>query len=110
LFDRLKTSTGARELDAPGLSAAYRPLVALIAAAIALFGSMAVCAAAIVVPAPAGAVPVVVALCAGCPLLAGSEFRVLLASRRRAARAAEALGNLRAALARLPETEHPLGL
>jgi hypothetical protein len=81
----------------------------MITAAMALLTSMALCTAAILVPAPAAAIPFVVALCAGCPLLASVEFSAAMASRRRVA-GGEALRSLRAALARLPETEHPLGL
>jgi hypothetical protein len=90
-------------------TAAYRPTMALIAASLAALISMAVCAAAILVPAPVGAVPVVVVICFVCPFWAAREVPSAIASRR-AKRAREvALASLRASLERLPETEHPLG-
>jgi hypothetical protein len=89
----------------------YRPLIALLAAVLAALVGVAVCAAAILVPAPTGAIPFVVAISAGAPLLAGWEIRSAVTSRRRfELRGEKALGRLRSQLERLPETEHPLGL
>jgi len=75
-------------------------------------------AAAALVPAPAAVVPLVAVVCIGCPM-----FAVWDLSRRTGPRPAgdpvpeadraldaKALKDLRRALARLPETRHPLGL
>ena len=106
---------GLKSEDGPGFgvrstAAAYRPTMALVAGAMAALISMAVCAAAILVPAPVGAVPFVVAICVGCPLFAGWEVAPAIASRRADRARHRALASLRATLDRLPETEHPLGL
>ena len=97
--------------DGPGRFAvgAYRPAAGLITGVVAALISMAVCAAAILAPAPIGAVPLVVPVCFGSALLSGREVPLAFASLRRAPRA-RALASLRASLAQLPETEHPLGL
>jgi hypothetical protein len=73
---------------------------------------MAVCVAAVLMPAPAGVLPLIAIVCIGCPMLAGWELaRVAAVSpSRRARREARALADLRRGLARLPEIEHPLGL
>lgn len=89
------------------------PQLILIVAAFALLVSVAVCAGAILVPAPPAAVPLVILVCVGCPLFAAWEVPVALASlrARRARRiGGEALTSLRRSLDELPETEHPLGL
>ena len=54
------------------------------------------------------AIPLVVAICIGCPLFAGWEVPNALAALR-ANRAGKALARLRRSLDELPETEHPLG-
>jgi hypothetical protein len=71
-----------------------------------------VCAAAVLVPAPATVVPVVVAVCVGCPMFAAWELpKAVSALRmRRRKHDARALAALRRSLEQLPETEHPLGL
>jgi hypothetical protein len=81
-------------------------LSALVAATL----STAICAAAIVVPAPVGAVPLVVLSCVLGPLLAGYDIARVHASRPGSRARRRALASLRAGLAQLPETEHPLGL
>jgi hypothetical protein len=82
----------------------------VIAAVLAALAGVAVCAAAILVPAPTAAIPFAVAMSAGCPLFAGWEISAALTSRRQFERSgAKALGRLRSQLERLPETEHPLG-
>jgi hypothetical protein len=72
----------------------------------------AVCAAAVLMPAPAGVLPLIALVCVGCPMLAGWELANVVAASpsRRARREARALADLRRGLARLPEVEHPLGL
>jgi hypothetical protein len=71
-----------------------------------------VCAAAVLVPAPATVVPMVVAVCIGGPIFATWEVpRAVAALRtRRRKHDAKALAALRRSLDALPETEHPLGL
>jgi hypothetical protein len=66
--------------------------------------------AAILVPAPGVAVPAIVLACVGCPVFTAWELPAAiraLSKRRRSE--AEAVAALRTTLARLPETEHPLG-
>jgi hypothetical protein len=93
----------------PGLT--YRPVIALLTAAVAVLAAIALCVAAILHPPPAAAAPFVVAVCVGCPLFAGSELRSALTFRRLGDRlGSDALARLRSQLDTLPETEHPLGL
>jgi hypothetical protein len=83
--------------------------------------SVAACAsllvAAALVPAPVAVLPLVAIVCLGGPMLAVWELSRRVGPRAQgppaAARGgldAEALAELRRALARLPETRHPLGL
>ena len=72
--------------------------------------SMAVCAGAILAPAPAAAVPAVVTACVGAPLFAAWEAPGAIASVRADRSRLKALAGLRRTLDRLPEVEHPLGL
>jgi hypothetical protein len=89
----------------------YRPVIALLGAAVAVFAGMAVGTAAILIPAPVAAVPFAVAIAAGCPLFGGWEIRAAVTFLRSAERRGEnAVERLRAQLERLPEAEHPLGL
>jgi hypothetical protein len=90
--------------------APHRPVMALVVGVVAALIGMAICAAAILVPAPVAAVPFVVTICAACPLLAGWEAASATASRRADRAGHRALASLRSTLDRLPETEHPLGL
>ena len=86
-----------------------RPRLVLIAALLTALVSAATCVGAILVPAPPVAVPLVVAICVGCPMFAGWDVPNALVALR-ARRAGEALAKLRRTLDDLPETEHPLGL
>ncbi len=86
-----------------------QPRLVLLAAVLTAMISAGVCVAAILAPAPAVAIPLVVAICVGCPMFAGWEVPNAL-SALRANRAGNALAKLRRTLDRLPETEHPLGL
>lgn len=99
---RSEPSPAARRVSPRG-----RPRLVLIVAALTSLISMATCAAAILAPAPAAAVPLVVACCVGAPIFAGWEAPGALASVR-ADRTQ--LARLRRALDQLPEVEHPLGL
>jgi hypothetical protein len=85
----------------------------LIASLLTLVVSAGICAGAVLAPAPAAAVPLVVAMCVGLPLFAAWEVPTALVCLRaaRADRAgSRALDKLRRTLEELPETEHPLGL
>jgi hypothetical protein len=81
----------------------------LISAAMTALACMGICAAAILVPAPAAVVPLVVTSCIGAPLFAGWEAPVALASVRADRSRRQALTRLRRSLAQLPEVEHPHG-
>ena len=85
-----------------------QPRLVLLAALLTALISAGVCVGAILAPAPAVAIPLVVAICVGCPMFAGWEVPNALAALR-ARRARKALARLRRSLDRLPETEHPLG-
>jgi hypothetical protein len=89
------------------------PRLILALAALTALVSMAMCAGAVLAPAPPIAVPLVVAICVGCPMFAGWEVpRALVVLRAERVERFErrALVALRKSLAQLPETEHPLGL
>ena len=87
---------------------------ALTAATAAICASL--LAAAVLVPAPAAVLPLVAIVALGCPMFAVWELARRIGPRREADGGgqsrldAEALHELRRALARLPETRHPLGL
>jgi hypothetical protein len=69
--------------------------------------------AAILAHAPVALLPLIVVVCVGCPMVAGWELPSALATfryhRRRVDDNARAVAELRAGLAQLPETSHPLG-
>jgi len=85
-----------------------RPGLVLLVAAVTALISAAICTGAILAPAPGAAIPLVVAICIGCPMFAGWEVPSAIAALR-SNRAGKALRKLRRSLAELPETEHPLG-
>jgi hypothetical protein len=85
-----------------------QPRLVLIAALLTALISGATYVGAILAPAPAVAIPLVVAICVGCPLFAGWEVPTALAALR-ANRAGQALARLRRSLDELPEIQHPLG-
>lgn len=90
-------------------AAPARPRLVVLAAVVTSLISAVVCAGAILAPAPTVAIPLVVAVCIGCPMFAGWEVpNAMLALR--AKRAGRAFARLRRSLDELPETEHPLGL
>jgi hypothetical protein len=68
-----------------------------------------VCVGAVLAPAPAAALPLVVALCVGGPMFACWEVPFALASLRAERAGRDALMSLRQSLEQLPEVEHPLG-
>ena len=86
------------------------PSLVLAAAALTVALSCAVCVAAILAPAPIVAVPLVVAICVGCPIFAGWEAPLAVACLRADRAGGRALARLRQSLEKLPEIEHPLGL
>lgn len=83
----------------------------LICASAALVMLMAagLCSAAILVPAPAAAVPLIAISCAGMPLLAVWRVPVAVAALRDRRVGQLSVAALRRELDRLPETDHPLG-
>ena len=99
--------------DPPSATRRFRtrlqPRLVLLVALVTTLVSMAVCAAAILVPAPAPAVPFVVAVCVGAPLFAGWEAPSALAWLRAERSQRNALAGLRRSLDRLPEVDHPHG-
>jgi len=95
-------------MTVPGPARPAQPRLVLLAALLTALISAGVCVGAILAPAPAVAIPLVVAICVGCPMFAGWEVPNALAALR-ATRARKALARLRRSLDRLPETEHPLG-
>jgi hypothetical protein len=86
-----------------------RPGLVLLVAAVTTLISAAICTGAILAPAPGAAIPLVLAVCIGCPLFAGWQLPDALAALR-SERAGRAFTRLRRSLDELPETEHPLGL
>ncbi len=100
------------ESPAPSLASGAsrpRPRLVLLAVVLSVLTSIALCSAAILAPAPAAAVPVIAAICVGCPMFATWEAPRALALLR-ADRGERALTRLRRSLRQLPEVEHPLGL
>jgi hypothetical protein len=91
-------------------TARREPQLVLAVAVVTALVCMAMCAAAILTPAPAAAVPLVVAMCVGAPMFAGWDVPVALAWVRAERGRGKALDALRRALDELPEVEHPLGL
>lgn len=82
----------------------------LLAALLTALSSAAVCAVAILAPAPAAAVPLVAIICVGCPMFAGWEVPLAVASLQTNRAGGKAMARLRQNLEQLPEVEHPLGL
>jgi hypothetical protein len=82
-------------------------LLTCLLAATAALACAALLSAAALAPPPPAALPFLVVVCVGCPLLAAWELPVALAVLRHRT---GAVGELRRNLADLPETEHPLGL
>ena len=97
-------------LLAGGPASGARPSLTVLAAGLTLLLSAGMCAAAILVPAPAAAVPMLVLICVGCPMFASWELPGAVARLRAERAGASAMSSLRKALSSLPETEHPLGL
>jgi fucose permease len=84
------------------------PHLVLLVAAVSVLSSVALCAAAILVPAPAAVVPLVALICVGVPMSVSWEIPAAVAAMR-ARRGHRALALLREHLERLPEVDHPLG-
>jgi hypothetical protein len=90
-------------------------MVCAVAVVAVLLAGGLLCAA-ILVPAPAAAIPLLGLVCVGLPMLAAWELArthaalggILSALRRRGRLDERALHELRRALERLPETAHPL--
>jgi hypothetical protein len=89
-------------VTAPARTLGQARLACLMAAA-AVLAACGLCAAAILVPAPAAAVPLIVVVCVGLPMLAVWDLSGAVQTLR-------AGRDLRRTLEALPETRHPLGL
>lgn len=86
-----------------------RPRLVLLGAVVTALISAGTCAGAILGHAPPVAIPLVIAICVGCPMFAVWQVPNALAALR-AKRSGKALARLRRSLDELPETDHPLGL
>lgn len=84
------------------LRAVYVALTVLVCAGLV--------SAAVLAHAPATALPLIVLIAIGMPMLAAFELPATLAALRHGRHAGRALSRLRGELDRLPETQHPLGL
>jgi hypothetical protein len=84
-----------------------------VAAAVTAVTCAALLLAAALTPAPPGVLAFAVAICIVCPMLAAWELPRAVAGLRHhrtmVSENARAITELRAGLARLPETKHPLG-
>lgn len=80
-------------------------------AALSLVGSAALCFAAVLMHPPDAAVPLLVIVCIGCPVIGTWDLRAAVATLRHGRRPTNraAIAQFRRSLARLPEIEHPLG-
>jgi hypothetical protein len=96
-----------REMISVRVPSRLRVVLGCVLALIATVASAGILAAAALEPAPVAALPVVILVCLGCPMLAVWELRPSVAGLRRELRA---VAELRRHLDRLPETRHPLGL
>jgi hypothetical protein len=86
------------------------PRYLLMVALLTVLVSVGLCVAAILAPAPAMALPLVVTVCVGCPLFAGWQVPVALQCLRADRSGSRAIRALRRSLKQLPEIQHPLGL
>ncbi len=80
-------------------------------AALTVLACSVLCAAAILLAAPAAVVPFIVGCCIGLPILASWRLPEAIGVLRLSARAADSalVAELRRALSQIPETEHPFG-
>lgn len=101
---------GRLDVAAPAWAASSPPALALVAALLTIVTCAALCAVAIVGRAPDDVVPLIVAICIGCPVLAALQVPGALATHRARRHAARELARMRRSLAKLPDAEHPLGL
>ncbi|HEY1357371.1 MAG TPA: hypothetical protein VGF21_03610 [Thermoleophilaceae bacterium] len=92
-----------RPLPSPG-----QAVLSCVLAAAAALASGGLFAAAALAPAPPAALPLLILICIGCPVLAAWELPVAVAVLRQRPRR-QALSELLRGLDELPETEHPLG-
>jgi hypothetical protein len=95
--------------SAPRRRTRSEPVLVLLAALMTIITSAVLVGAAILAPAPAAVVPIVVIVSIGCPVLASWQIPPVVATLRAKRFATRALSQLHRALAQLPETEHPLG-
>jgi hypothetical protein len=83
-------------------------ILACVSVALTTLTCAALVSAAVLVPAPAVVVPLLVATCIGCPMRAALELPASIAVLR--AGDARLLADMRQDLRQLPETQHPLDL
>jgi hypothetical protein len=96
----------------PPTSRRHAAVICAVAAATA-FVCAALVSAAALVPAPPVVLPLIGAICIGCPLAVREDMRSSISVLRDPALTPlrrRHIGRLRRQLDRLPETEHPLGL
>jgi hypothetical protein len=94
----------------PTRDRAIRICVLVAVTAVASAGLL--CAAALV-PAPPGLLPFIIVVCIACPMLVAADLPHAVAGlrhhRKHIHEDARAIAEMRAGLAELPETSHPLG-
>jgi hypothetical protein len=79
-------------------------------AVVAVLGSAGLAISAMLAPAPAAVAPLLALICVTCPLIFAWNLPAAVARLRASpVRHERAVAKARRALARLPETEHPLG-
>jgi hypothetical protein len=93
----------------PGVLSRTQAIFVCVTAGLVLLMVAGLCAAAILVPAPAAVVPLIAVSCAGLPILAAWRLPAAVDALRAQPRrlAALSLAALRRDLDQLPETEHP---
>ena len=94
----------------PSLRTHRQACLVLLELLVAVLISVAVCSAAIAVPAPAAVAPLVAMACVGGPIFAGWQAPEAVARMRAERFGRHALAELQRRLVELPETEHPVGL
>jgi hypothetical protein len=90
-------------VSSPSLTTRRDAIAACGVAVLALVTCATLMTAAVLAPAPAAVLPLLAIVCVGCPIAFAWSLPASLARLR-------AMEALRRQLARLPETQHPLGL
>ncbi|HEU4974908.1 MAG TPA: hypothetical protein VFT50_07425 [Baekduia sp.] len=87
-----------------------RAVRACVFVAVTAFMCAGLLSAAVLIPAPPVALPMILAVCIGLPMAAAFELPTAVSVLRGARRRRRDLSALRRELELLPETQHPLGL